>query len=74
VLDFAASKNTWLLQAPELIPAAIDPAPPSAAGPPAAPRPPTEREREAVRTLRAQPVLSVPASHPAVSERAGDLR
>jgi hypothetical protein len=75
VLDVHSSANTWLLQAPELVPLAL--VPEAAKGAPRAakvPRDATEREREAIRWVKKQPVISVPAAHAAVSERAADLR
>jgi hypothetical protein len=75
VLDFPASKNTWLLQAPELIPVAIDPAPQAEIihRRAADARPATPALRSLIERHRREPRISVPASHPAVSERPKSL-
>ncbi len=72
ILEFAASKNTWLVQAPEFIPAAIDPPSTTMALNPAltpSRRPATDAEKQLVDRYRHQPHLSVPASHAAVTDR-----
>lgn len=75
LFDFAPSQNTWLLQAPEFIPIALDPAAAQKARrlPAARARPMTAREGELVRRYRQYPRISVPASHRVMGDRPPDL-
>ena len=71
IVDFPASTNTWLLQAPEFIPTAIDPSPTTEIlqrRPAAKARPATAHERSVIRRYRLQPKLSVPAGHRALRD------
>jgi hypothetical protein len=70
LFDFKASKNTWLIQAPEFIPVALAPSEKTTLlqHPAARPRPLTEHEQQLIRRYQQQPRISVPAGHPALSE------
>jgi hypothetical protein len=68
LFDFPPSANTWLVQAPEFIPTAIDPSSTDKVRRRAAraPRPITAREQALVDRYRLQPKLAVPGGHRAL--------
>jgi hypothetical protein len=76
-IDFLPSSNTWLIQAPEFIPKAIDPTPNAElvrrSPPTARTRPMTAPEKAIVARYRQQPRISVPASHPSLDDEPRDL-